>query len=91
MCQCHLISAAVNNHYQCRVDQLVNTLRMQHARMLLSDPKETKTSIEAIALLSGYHSRSAFYEAFKKAQGTTPASYRNSIDQRSPKVTTKSE
>jgi AraC-like DNA-binding protein len=52
--------------------------RIAEAQRLLRDPAEARTSIEAVALLSGFKSRSSFYEAFAKETGLTPAAYRKS-------------
>nr|HRK63217.1 helix-turn-helix domain-containing protein [Terricaulis sp.] len=54
---------------------------LQHARVeetkrLLRDPAETRTSVEAIGLLAGFGSRSAFYKAFGDRVGMSPAAYR---------------
>lgn len=50
--------------------------RIEWASRLLRDRKERRTSIEAIGLMSGFASRSAFYEAFKSVHGMTPAAFR---------------
>lgn len=54
---------------------------LQHARVeetkrLLCDPAEARTSMEAIGLLAGFGSRSAFYKAFGDRVGMSPAAYR---------------
>jgi len=54
----------------------VNRFRVNEARRLLSDPAEARTSVEAIGLMSGFRSRSTFYEAFRRETGITPAQYR---------------
>jgi AraC-like DNA-binding protein len=53
-------------------------LRVAEARRLLRDPAEARTSVEAVALLAGFKSRSSFYDAFRAETGMTPASYRKS-------------
>jgi AraC-like DNA-binding protein len=72
----HLISSVINEHYDCHVDRFITRLRLSHAKAILVHPEETRTSIEAVALMSGFKSRSAFYNAFKKDTGQTPASFR---------------
>lgn len=54
----------------------VNRFRVGEASRLLNDPVEARTSIEAIGLMSGFRSRSTFYEAFRRETGMTPAQYR---------------
>jgi AraC-like DNA-binding protein len=50
--------------------------RIAHAKGLLASPEEARTSIEAVGMLSGFRSRSAFYEAFRAATGQTPHQFR---------------
>lgn len=54
----------------------LQSIRLDQARLMLSDPAERATSIEAVGLLCGFRSRSAFYEAFQRRFGTTPGAYR---------------
>lgn len=54
-------------------------LRVEEALRLLADPKEARTSMEAIGLLAGFGSRSAFYQAFGERVGMSPAAYRKSL------------
>jgi AraC-like DNA-binding protein len=54
----------------------VNRFRVGEASRLLSDAAEARTSVEAIGLMSGFRSRSTFYEAFRREIGMTPAQYR---------------
>jgi AraC-like DNA-binding protein len=50
--------------------------RIEEAKRLLDDPAERRTSMDAIGLLSGFGSRSAFYAAFRSRVGLTPSGYR---------------
>ncbi|MEZ5960393.1 MAG: helix-turn-helix transcriptional regulator [Hyphomonadaceae bacterium] len=50
--------------------------RVTLAKRLLLDPQEARTSMEAIGLLAGFGSRSAFYKAFREQTGASPAAYR---------------
>lgn len=54
-------------------------LRVEEAQRLLADPAESRTSMEAIGLLAGFGSRSAFYQAFGEKVGMSPAAYRRSL------------
>ena len=56
--------------------QFINGYRVNEARRLLGDPAERRTSVEAIGLMSGFRSRSTFYDAFRRETGQTPAQYR---------------
>jgi AraC-like DNA-binding protein len=49
-----------------------NKLRIEHATALLRSGAHLNTSIEGIAELSGFKSKSIFYKIFKEEHGTTP-------------------
>lgn len=55
---------------------LVNSLRLQDACAMLSSSRYERNTIEEIALLTGFQSRQAFYLAFHRLYGCTPAAYR---------------
>jgi AraC-like DNA-binding protein len=52
-----------------------NTWRVQHAKELIRQGKTRELTLEAIGLLCGFSSRSAFHAAFKKAEGISPGEY----------------
>lgn len=52
------------------------TLRIEHARRLLSHPE---LAITEVALAVGYETPSSFAAAFRKATGTTPSAFRRAI------------
>lgn len=54
----------------------IRTVRVEQAASQLADPRESETSIDAIALGCGFRSRSAFYQAFRKQMGANPGDYR---------------
>lgn len=62
--------------------------RLSHARMLLT---ETDAKVSSVALDSGFSSLSAFYEAFTKANGVTPAKYRSQALRSNPFIAQHSE
>jgi AraC-like DNA-binding protein len=70
------VSKAVNAREGMSFRVYVNRLRVAEARALLRAEREAHTSVEAIGLLCGFKSRSAFYTAFKREMGVTPAAYR---------------
>lgn len=63
------------------IKQHLTRARLSHARMLLT---ETNAKVAAIALDSGFPTLSAFYEAFTKANGQTPAEYRKNAKKSNP-------
>lgn len=54
-------------------------LRVEEAQRLLADPKEARTSMEAVGLLAGFGSRSAFYQVFGERVGMSPAAFRKTL------------
>ncbi|MEL6675631.1 MAG: helix-turn-helix domain-containing protein [Bacteroidota bacterium] len=69
----HLLSQYLNQTLGQRFSEYVNTYRVQAAAELLRDA--SKLTIEGIGQEVGFRSKSAFYEAFKKVHGMTPAQY----------------
>jgi AraC-like DNA-binding protein len=61
-------------------EYLVKT-RIEIALELLRDPAERRTSVEAIGLLAGFGSRSAFHSAFSKHVGETPSAFRRRLNE----------
>lgn len=70
------LSQAVNAEFGLTFTEYLAGRRLAEAARLLSDPGEARTSVEAIGLMSGFRSRSAFYAAFKSRHGVSPAEYR---------------
>lgn len=52
-----------------------NKLRIEHATSLLRSGTHLTTSIEGIAEMSGFKSKSIFYKTFKEEYGTTPVEW----------------
>jgi len=71
------LSETINAEMGKSFRELINDLRIKEAQHLLMAGEERLTSVEAIALLAGFRSRSSFYEAFKQRVGKTPAEFRN--------------
>lgn len=72
----HRLSAYLNMQRGLNFRAYVNALRIAEAKRLLSAPEETRTSVEAIAKLVGFRSRSSFYTAFQALENMTPQDYR---------------
>lgn len=56
------------NHY-------INSLRVHYAKDKIYEGYLRKHSIEALGKISGFHSKNAFYRAFKKEFGATPKDF----------------
>jgi AraC-like DNA-binding protein len=70
---------ALNAERAVTFKEYLQRLRVGEAARLLADPAEARTSMEAIGLLAGFGSRSAFYKAFREQTGVSPAAYRAEI------------
>ncbi|MEA4841448.1 MAG: AraC family transcriptional regulator [Bacteroidales bacterium] len=75
----HILSAFINKQYKINFFDYINHYRIEEAKQLLADPGQQKYSIETLAMISGFSSRSVFYTAFKKNTGTTPGGFLKTI------------
>jgi AraC-like DNA-binding protein len=69
------LSQVINENSNANFNDLVNSYRIEESKNLLISTSYSKLTIEAIAQKSGFHSKSAFYTAFKKHTGTTPKEF----------------
>ena len=60
-------------HYGCTIFDYITVCRINRAKRLL---RETKESVTRIAEMVGYYERTNFYLAFKRNVGMSPAEYR---------------
>ena len=74
-----ILSLAVNKRTGQNFNYLINSLRIEEAKILLRDETYGPQTIAAIGFDVGFNSISSFNTAFKKQVGLTPAQYRNSI------------
>lgn len=70
------VSQVVNETLGLSFTAFVNGYRIAEAQRLLREPALGHLTVIAIGEEAGFASKSAFYEAFKRATGTTPATYR---------------
>ena len=70
------LSALINKDYDCKFNQFVNKYRIQKACELLSSSEKDIYSIEGIAELAGFKSKSVFNQTFKDATGVHPSTFR---------------
>jgi len=76
----HKLSALFNNIYGLSFVDFVNRQRILYIQQQMAGKEAMHHyTIEALAKNCGFASRSAFYSAFKKITGTSPAQYRNSL------------
>lgn len=70
------LSQVINEKRNQNFMDFINSYRIDFAKELLVKKSYHHYTVLAIAQEVGFKSRSAFYEAFRKQTGTTPASYR---------------
>ena len=70
------ISFVINNKANKNFNNFVNQYRIDQSKNLLKDQEFDNFTIEAIANLVGFHSKSSFNIAFKKQVGLTPSQYK---------------
>jgi AraC-like DNA-binding protein len=72
----HHLSQVINESKGITFQKLISQYRIGEAKLLLKDEKYENTTIENIAAMVGYNSKSAFNTTFKKITGLTPTDYR---------------
>jgi AraC-like DNA-binding protein len=70
------ISQIINSELNCNFFDLTNQYRIEEAKRILKEPEFLK--MEQLAYQLGYKSKSAFFNAFKRATTLTPSKYRES-------------
>ncbi|MEM9496029.1 MAG: helix-turn-helix domain-containing protein [Pseudomonadota bacterium] len=70
------LSEAINGAGGKSFFEFVNAMRVDHAKKLLQE-KPPKRILD-VAYASGFNSKTAFYDAFKRAVGQTPSGFRQS-------------
>jgi AraC-like DNA-binding protein len=75
-CSVNHLSQVINAGMGKSFFDYLNQHRIQHAKTLLGDLDDGNSAILNIAFTVGFNSNSAFYAAFKKCVGQTPAQFR---------------
>jgi AraC-like DNA-binding protein len=75
-CSVNHLSQVINSGFGMSFFDYLNQHRIEHARELLTTLDDQNGAILNIAFTVGFNSNSAFYAAFKKCVGQTPAQYR---------------
>jgi AraC-like DNA-binding protein len=75
-CSVNNLSQVINSGFGTSFFDYLNRYRIEHARTLLESSDSQSNAILTIAFTVGFNSNSAFYSAFKKYVGVTPAQYR---------------
>lgn len=77
-CSVNHLSQVINSGFSMSFFEYVNQFRIDHAKGLLTELDGQSSAVLNIAFSVGFNSNSAFYAAFKKCVGQTPAQYRRS-------------
>ena len=75
-CSVNHLSQVINSGFGMSFFDYLNRHRIEHARELLTKTNGKSDAILNIAFTVGFNSNSAFYAAFKKCVGQSPAQYR---------------
>jgi AraC-like DNA-binding protein len=73
------ISYCLNSIFKVKFSKLKTELRIEYTKKLLQESVQTNFTIDGIAQMSDFSSRSNFYNQFKDFNGETPSEYLNSI------------
>ena len=71
------LSATINKNAKKSFVDYINEMRVNQAKKFLLDHKYESYTIASIGLESGFNSKSAFYDVFKKHSGMTPLAFKN--------------
>jgi AraC-like DNA-binding protein len=77
----HHVSQVINEKLNKSFFELLAFYRVEHSKKLIRDDKNAKLTVEELAELVGYNSKSSFNIAFKKYSLTTPSEYRKSLSE----------
>lgn len=75
-CSVNHLSQVINSGFGTSFFDYLNRHRVDHARLMLTSLDSQVNAILNIAFAVGFNSNSAFYAAFKKFVGQTPAQFR---------------
>lgn len=73
------LSKVINQHIGKNFSTFINDYRLEEAKRLLASKEGNTFTIEAIAQMSGFKSKSVFNAYFKKKYQMTPSKYRSEV------------
>lgn len=75
----YLVSSAINELSGTSFNRFINSYRVEQVKRRLRDPSSESLTVLAIAMESGFNSKSSFNAAFQQHTGHTPSAFRSSI------------
>jgi AraC-like DNA-binding protein len=75
----HHVSQVINEKLNKNFFEILASYRVEHAKKLIQKDKDSKLTVEELADIVGYNSKSSFNIAFKKYTLKTPSEYRKSL------------
>ena len=82
------LSNTINQYFGCNLRTLINKYRIDYAKQLLTIDRHC---IKELHKKSGFASRSAFYAAFQRIEGSSPLEYLILIKKKEPNINKKGE
>jgi AraC-like DNA-binding protein len=76
----HHVSQVINEKLNKNFFEMLAFYRVEHAKKLIRQDKQGKITVEELAEMVGYNSKSSFNSAFRKYTSKTPSEYRKSAD-----------
>lgn len=76
----HNLSEVINSRLEQNFFEFVNSYRVKEVQRRMADPDNAHLTVLAIALDSGFNSKSTFNSIFKKQTGVTPSQFRSGLD-----------
>lgn len=74
----HHVSQVINEKMDMNFFEMLAFYRVEHAKKLIRNDRDGKITVEELAELVGYNSKSSFNSAFRKYTSKTPSEFRKS-------------
>ena len=69
------ISQVINDRLKLKFNDFVNHYRVEEFKQQMLKPRRRKPTVEMLARLSGFNSKTSFHTVFKKITGMTPSKF----------------